>query len=174
MSFPTYSPDLDLQILKNTPYSELVKVCETNNYLKQICNREEFWLELLERDYPGLYEGFLTVFSAKITYSRIYGCFDNFNKIVKTGCFDMDLNEIRLKTYNDDDEKLLFTIRDTGRVGVKMELILISKYPGRPEIQKEITYHPELRTIVDDTDQYESESEYSPEFLIVEFFQTKR
>lgn len=71
-------------------------------------------------------------------------------------------------------KKVFFTIRDTGRVGVKMELILISKYPGRPEIQKEITYHPELRTIVDDTDQYEPGSEYSPEFLIVEFFQTNR
>lgn len=108
MSFPTYSPDLDLQILKNTPYPELIKVCETNNYLKDLCNRENFWMELLERDYPGFYQGFLTAFSAKKSYERIHGCFDNFNKIVKTGCFDMDLNEIRLKTHNANGQKSIF------------------------------------------------------------------
>lgn len=43
-------PDIDLNILRNVDYNYLKKYCQLNKYTYKLCQRKDFWLDIIKRD----------------------------------------------------------------------------------------------------------------------------
>ena len=54
MSFLDQPIELIVAQLQYLPIEEVLRVCEGNVELAQICNRKDFWFGRLTRDFPGL------------------------------------------------------------------------------------------------------------------------
>jgi hypothetical protein len=50
-NFPLGVPELDQQILVNMAYDDLLKVCQTNQYLYSICADDLFWKNKIIHDF---------------------------------------------------------------------------------------------------------------------------
>lgn len=68
-------------IIYNASYPEIIQLCQTNKFFNNICQSEDFWKMLNQRDFKGL-----AVYNTKVEYIALYQLFNkNTLEIIKIG-----------------------------------------------------------------------------------------
>lgn len=122
MSFPTYDPELDREILAKQPLNQLSAICSTNSYLNNICLSNEFWLLKLEEFNPEDYLDVLVTQTPKDTYLQMVQgqqALDRFYQIVKLSLVEMNMDAIII--YSDFGDSS-FKISNQGQGGQILDL----------------------------------------------------
>jgi len=121
MSFPTYNPELDREILARQPLNQLSAICSTNSYLNNICLSNEFWLLKLEEFNPEDYLDVLETHTPKETYLQKVQdqqALDRFYQIVKLSLVEMNMDAITIYS----DLGYSFKISNQGQGGQILDL----------------------------------------------------
>lgn len=166
MSFPTYNPDVDLQILKELSYEDIQKVCVTNEYMKKLCERDDLWLQKLKDDYPGLYDEVLGDFDPDVSYKNIRYAFRNFHRVVKVLCSQEYFDKINIEAT----EITSFTITKLLPDSLQVVNLFLASQNTQRIIEKWISYNLSTRKIVDNTPVDAPYSEIKPEEIIIRTF----
>jgi len=150
MSFPTYSPEVDRQILAKKPLHQLTSICSTNTYLKNLCNSNEFWFLKLQEFKFQDYERLLVHYSPKETYLemlRLQQALDRFHSLVQLNLIEMGMDAVHLYT----DQGISFKISNQGQAGSIIDLFCIQedRTPGGDErLEGDVQYNLLTREII--------------------------
>lgn len=111
----TGNPDIDLTILENMNHDEIMKVCNVNQYTRNLCKRKDFWMKMIEKEGITIPDikikniDWMNLYDALYQSTYIIENMDDDNtyyitaKITKNN-FLILLQKIGIKDFVDDDE----------------------------------------------------------------------
>jgi hypothetical protein len=70
--FPINIKDINEQILQNLPDKDLVNACQTNRQLREICQRDNFWLNRIRIKFPYLDLNVLNEYKSGKSWNEYY------------------------------------------------------------------------------------------------------
>src|SRR5665648_219289 len=68
----TGNKNTDYLVLERLEDKELVKICQTNQYLRNLCRDEGFWLRRIQEKFPYLSLDILNRYKGDKTWSQYY------------------------------------------------------------------------------------------------------